>query len=1125
MTSPLGFKTTFTYDSSGRMLSVRDARGNVPVTPTGYLTQFTYDNTDHQLTLNDGRGNVTTSTYYDNGLLHTTVRTDVGAVTRTTTFDYDSANRLWKTTMPAGGVTERLYDTDGLLASVESATGDLESYGYDNAGQLTTRVEPNGNVGGGTPSDYTWTYTYDGSGNQITAAHPDGGTSQVDYDELNRPDLWTDPLTHTKSVVYDADNNVTSRTDGLTHIVSFTFDKENRPLTMKDGNGQSSGLSTVYTYWATGQLKSSTTPLGNKTTYTLDDDGRTATMVEPRGNVGGGTPANYTWTYAYDEVGNRTSVTDPLTHVVQYTWDELNNPTSVVDQNTNTTSFAYDVMNRIDTVTPPAAGATGTLTTSYDYDADSNLASRTDPYTHATTWTYNTDERLDHEISPIGRTNYTYDANGNTETVETPAGTSTGTAGDGTITYGYDRMSRQTSVAYSDPTPGVTRTYDTAGRPATMVDQAGTATYTFDNADRLTDIVRTGGVAGVNGTLHYGYDAADNITGRTLPDGTAITIGFDDDNRPTTHAAASATTTVGYDEAGNITSVALPAGNGYTETRTFDRAGRLTTVDNAKAGTSLSKYTWTLDDVGTPIKVTTLRGATTTYDVYGYDARNRITDACYGVSSGTTNCTGATTAITYAYDKVDNRTSEIRVGSLPNTGTITSSYNAADQLTSTNNGSTTNYTYDANGNQATVGATTFTYDLENRQTTATTSGVTSTYAYDGDDNRVQSTTSGGGADLRYTWDPLAETGIPEIATERDPSTGNLIRRYLTTPLGAASMTTSSATFYYHHDPRGDVTDKTNASGTAQWLYQYEPYGARRTTTNVSGTAPENRIGFNNQYVDPETNLYDLRARMYNPATGLFGAVDPVQAPPSTPAFGTYSYAGAMPFLYRDPSGKSMISFPRVCFASFCNTEPVGDPRDLVYSATDSVASGSLNGGRMWDWLGVSTDHMASDAGDRAGVGPNRYSMMFRAGPGAAVVASILAPPVAMEFAGVECLVVAGGGSAARSSAPLVWPRTAQEMDELLGIKGVRVPDGPTTVGRGKVQWRPNEHTKITHEGHPYHVNAPEGHRLPHWHLDTPGAPHERYLPGDPIQVNPTEDGKQWTSRRSRSSMATRATRL
>jgi hypothetical protein len=61
-----------------------------------------------------------------------------------------------------------------------------------------------------------------------------------------------------------------------------------------------------------------------------------------------------------------------------------------------------------------------------------------------------------------------------------------------------------------------------------------------------------------------------------------------------------------------------------------------------------------------------------------------------------------------------------------------------------------------------------------------------------------------------------------------------------------------------------------------------------------------------------------------------------------------------------------------------------------------------------------------------------------------------------------------------------------------------VPDGPTTPGRNKVTWEPNQNTQITFEQHPYHPDAPPEHTGPHWHLDTPGAPHQRYLPGDPI---------------------------
>ena len=84
-----------------------------------------------------------------------------------------------------------------------------------------------------------------------------------------------------------------------------------------------------------------------------------------------------------------------------------------------------------------------------------------------------------------------------------------------------------------------------------------------------------------------------------------------------------------------------------------------------------------------------------------------------------------------------------------------------------------------------------------------------------------------------------------------------------------------------------------------------------------------------------------------------------------------------------------------------------------------------------------------------------------------------------------------------------WPSTAQQMDDFLKVPGKRIPDTPGTPGRGKVEWRPNPDTKITFEQHPYHPNAPDWHKGPHFHLDTPGIkPHQRYVPGDPIPGYP-----------------------
>jgi RHS repeat-associated protein len=898
ITSPLGLKTTMGYDSSGRMTSRRDPRGNVPNPPSGYLTQWACDDADNVTSKTDALGHVTSYDYYDNELLWKTTVTDVGSTSRVTTLEYDAANRLWKTTDPRSGVETRLYWADGQLKSVESREGRKTSYTYDDAGQLVTMVEPNGNVQGGTPSDWTWTYTYDDAGNQITQSHPDGGTREIAYDELGRPIEWTDALDHVISVEYDANSNITKRTDGLGHDRAYTYDKLDRLKTETDERGKT----WTYTYYATGERESVTTPLGNKTTYGLDDDGRRTSMVEPRGNVQGGTPSQYTWAYQYDEAGNRTRVTDPLGNYTQTAYNALNQVTEQTDQRGNTTSFTYDVLNRLWKVAPPAAGGSGTLDTVYTYDAAGNVATRTDPNSHVTSWTYDLDGLVTQKTTEVGTWNYTYDYNKNLATLETPAGSATQQAGDGTITYDYDRMSRRTDTDYSDTTPDVSWTYDLAGRPDTMDDSSGTVTYTFDDADRLTDAARSGGGSGLNGTFSYDYDNAGNITGRTYPDSTSATYAFDDDSRLTSVTSSSLTTSFGYDEAANITTVTLPSGNGYVATRTFDRAGRLTTIDNAKSGTTLSKFIWTLDAAGNPTKVQTTRSSGDTYDAHEYDARNRLTASCYGVSSGATDCTGASNKITYAYDKVSNRTQEVRNGSVPNPGTINYTYNSADQLTQA--GSVT-YTYDANGNLASAGSRTYAYDLASRLVSTTANSITTTYSYDGDDQRLTSTTAGG-ADLRYTWDSLATGGIPELALERD-SSGNLVRRYLAGPLGPFTFTNGSGAFYLHTDPLSTVTDVTDSTGAAHWRYTYEAYGAELTVANVSGTAPETRLRFTTQYIDLETTAYHFRARQYDPVTGRFGALDPLETLTTDPYTGPYAYAGANPMAFVDPTGLAPCS--------------------------------------------------------------------------------------------------------------------------------------------------------------------------------------------------------------------------
>jgi NTE family protein len=82
-------------------------------------------------------------------------------------------------------------------------------------------------------------------------------------------------------------------------------------------------------------------------------------------------------------------------------------------------------------------------------------------------------------------------------------------------------------------------------------------------------------------------------------------------------------TTYAYDPASDLTQTTLPAGNGYLETRSYDAAGRLTEVKNAKGASVLSDYVSTLDPVGNPTQIIQSAAPAAT-QTYIYDANDRL---------------------------------------------------------------------------------------------------------------------------------------------------------------------------------------------------------------------------------------------------------------------------------------------------------------------------------------------------------------------------------------------------------------------------------------------------------------------------------------------------------------------
>jgi RHS repeat-associated protein len=109
----------------------------------------------------------------------------------------------------------------------------------------------------------------------------------------------------------------------------------------------------------------------------------------------------------------------------------------------------------------------------------------------------------------------------------------------------------------------------------------------------------------------------------------------------------------------------------------------------------------------------------------------------------------------------------------------------------------------------------------------------------------------------------------------------------------------------HTDQLGSVRLTTDATGAPRRAYTYDPYG---NTNAATGTGTDSTLRYTGQYRDPETGLYYLRARYYDPATGAFLTRDPIGLATRSP----YNYAGGNSLNASDPTGMFTIPGTGIC---------------------------------------------------------------------------------------------------------------------------------------------------------------------------------------------------------------------
>ena len=258
-----------------------------------------------------------------------------------------------------------------------------------------------------------------------------------------------------------------------------------------------------------------------------------------------------------------------------------------------------------------------------------------DPDGDTTTYMYDAANHLVKVTDALGEsTTYGYDADGNRTSRTDAEGVTT--------TYTYDASNRLTAIQlFRRDAVSVAYTYDNDNSRISMTDGSGLTTYSYNSRDLLLT------VAHGTHTYSYTYDPDGNVTSVTYPDDTTTAYSYNKDERVATLSAGAVSATLAYNVDGELTSVVLPSANGYTESIAYDPAGRVASVADSDAASTLTTYAYTYDKDGNPTTIMA-NGET---DTYTYDARNRLTKVCYGISC-------ANGSISYAYDANGNRISE-----------------------------------------------------------------------------------------------------------------------------------------------------------------------------------------------------------------------------------------------------------------------------------------------------------------------------------------------------------------------------------------------------------------------------------------------------------------------------------
>lgn len=455
VTEPDGSSVSYVYDAAQRLTDIEDSAGNTihytldnagnrakeDTLDSGGALRRTlarvYNTLGQLTTVKDAGNHATVFTYDADG----NPQTVTDALSRVSSQQYDSLNRLARTLQDVGGVAAEIrsqYNALDQITQVTDPKGLHTTYAYNGFGDLTGQVSPDSGAS---------TFTSDSAGNRKTATDARGVTTTYHYDALNRligmaypdPNLGVGYNYDVAPAVCAADEQFAKgRLGQVLHANGSTVYCHDRfgQITRKVQtiNGLASTLR--YAYNKSGRLTALTYPDGSVADYVRDAQGRISQIGLTRPSrarqvvVSNVTYAAFGqatgWTYGNGRQLQRPldldyrsqAVHDPAVGglSLSYGYDPVGSITELKNGAGSTVlvKYAYDTLGRL---TQTMDSATGTPIESYAYDPTGNRTSLT---TAGGTTNYAYPE-ISHRLTAVGSESRNHDAAGNTTSIGSKA--------------------------------------------------------------------------------------------------------------------------------------------------------------------------------------------------------------------------------------------------------------------------------------------------------------------------------------------------------------------------------------------------------------------------------------------------------------------------------------------------------------------------------------------------------------------------------------------------------------------------------------------------------------------------------------------------------------------------------